>query len=92
MARLEGLEPPTHCFVGFCSIQLSQGVLIGKLPLKSLTGPSFHCSLHCTAKPTPYRCTRLQMERVMGIEPDDQLEGWDSTIELHPHKYVFRNR
>ena len=20
------------------------------------------------------------------------LEGWDSTIELHPHKYVFRNR
>ena len=51
MARQEGLEPPTYCLEGSCSIQLSYQRI----------GAGDGNRTHTTS-----------------------LEGWDSTIELHP--------
>ena len=54
MARQEGLEPPTYCLEGSCSIQLSYWRIY-------LTGAGDGNRTHTTS-----------------------LEGWGSTIELHP--------
>ena len=55
LARQEGLEPPTYCLEGSCSIQLSYWrIMIG-------AGDGNR--------------TRVS-----------SLEGWCSTIELHPQK------
>ena len=52
MACLKGLEPPTHCLEGNCSIQLSY---------RHIYGAGDGNRTHATS-----------------------LEGWNSTIELHP--------
>ena len=51
LVRQEGLEPPTYCLEGSCSIQLSYQRI----------GAGDGNRTHTTS-----------------------LEGWDSTIELHP--------
>ena len=53
LARMEGLEPPTYCLEGSCSIQLSY--------IRMCRGAGDGNRTHTTS-----------------------LEGWDSTIELHP--------
>ena len=53
MARQEGLEPPTYCLEGSCSIQLSYWRLLNGAGDGNRTRVS-------------------------------SLEGWCSTIELHP--------
>ena len=69
MACLEGLEPPTYCLEGSCSIQLSYRhmdikVLAGRRQKNSaLSGGAGEGNRTLTTS----------------------LEGWDSTIELHPH-------
>ena len=55
MARQEGLEPPTYCLEGSCSIQLSYWRIYSGAGDGNRTRVS-------------------------------SLEGWCSTIELHPHK------
>ena len=54
LARQEGLEPPTYCLEGSCSIQLSYWRIYNGAGDGNRTRVS-------------------------------SLEGWCSTIELHPH-------
>ena len=59
MARQEGLEPPTYCLEGSCSIRLSYWRIIDGAGDGNRTRVS-------------------------------SLEGWCSTIELHPHSSASR--
>ena len=44
-------------------------------------GFEVRCSIHLS-----YRCKLTYLEQIKGIGPlTTSLEGWDSTIELHPH-------
>ena len=61
LARLEGLEPPTHGLEGRCSIQLSYRRTRACVTFQAI-GAGDGNRTHATS-----------------------LEGWCSTIELHPH-------
>ena len=62
LARQEGLEPPTYCLEGSCSIQLSYWRIFSwQLPHETIRGAGDGNRTHATS-----------------------LEGWGSTIELHP--------
>ena len=74
MARLKGLEPLTHCLEGSCSIQLSyRRISVDSRPLPS-------------AKPAPFAASFAGGAGDGNRTHATSLEGWDSTIELHPHK------
>ncbi len=87
MVRLEGLEPPTHCLEGSCSIHLSYRRISCAPKLGPPREPSRraawgkeeqghelngHCSCAGAGDGNRTHAT--------------SLEGWDSTIELHPHR------
>ena len=73
MARLKGLEPLTHCLEGSCSIQLSyRRISVDSRPLPS-------------AKPAPFAASFAGGAGDGNRTHATSLEGWDSTIELHPH-------
>ena len=72
MARLKGLEPLTHCLEGSCSIQLSyRRISVDSRPLPS-------------AKPAPFAASFAGGAGDGNRTHATSLEGWDSTIELHP--------
>ena len=80
MARLKGLEPLTHCLEGSCSIQLSyRRISVDSRPLPS-------------AKPAPFAASFAGGAGDGNRTHATSLEGWDSTIELHPHGAAFRPR
>ena len=70
MARQEGLEPPTYCLEGSCSIQLSYWRM---LHCRVTSGTASRTGYSAGDRSPPGkqadRLLALQMERVMGIEP-----------------------
>ena len=90
MARQEGLEPPTYCLEGSCSIQLSYWRMLepaNKTPPwwphgPALSGPSAVESICEASIPkNPYLTDGAgDGNRTHATS----LEGWDSAIELHP--------
>ena len=65
LACPEGLEPPTYCLEGSCSILLSYGHI--------------SCLAESLATTSQGRCAgKLSMERVMGIEPT--CSAWKADI------------
>ena len=98
LARLKGLEPLTHCLEGSCSIQLSYRRVwnAARPPAGAgsrLPGPLRSSSPIC-------KTDRQAIGFANGAGDGNRthatsLEGWDSTIELHPHnldKYEIISR
>ena len=73
MARPEGFEPPTHGLEGRCSIQLSYGHTLRRIALAMSTGLLPEKRLLDTVEAGDGNRTHVS-----------SLEGWCSTIELHP--------
>ena len=80
LARLKGLEPLTHCLEGSCSIHLSyRRMCQGK-------GNARYINSH----PAPTLTAEMTGQSPHGAGDGNRthvasLEGWNSTIELHPH-------
>ena len=70
MARLKGLEPLAHCLEGSCSIHLSYRRVSRRPPPQG------------TPARKGFRLGAGDGNRTHATS----LEGWDSTIELHPHR------
>ena len=72
-ACLKGFEPPTHGLEGRCSIQLSYGHTLRRIALAMSTGLLPEKRLLDTVEAGDGNRTHVS-----------SLEGWCSTIELHP--------
>ena len=70
----KGFEPPTHGLEGRCSIQLSYGHTLRRIALAMSTGLLPEKRLLDTVEAGDGNRTHVS-----------SLEGWCSTIELHPH-------
>ena len=87
LARLKGLEPLTHCLEGSCSIHLSyrrtltpHAVCAAAKGAGMLTQTSSRLAGRPRG-PIAARCGAGDGNRTHVAS----LEGWNSTIELHPH-------